>query len=248
MTIAPRPLGHGFGREPSAPGAAARDASPQGAPTRDAPADRLHNREEPSASEMAEMLREIQDALGVVDERLEGLQGAQGASALVTRRLAANVAEMGEALARRMRSLESREATSEPVPSAQRPAPSQLSRASAPRRPQNRLAMSVVMAVVLGAILAGFWLFGQGRTHRALAAKPAPRAAAIADRPVAAAPAAIQTATAPHPSFTPRPRSARRPVTPRATPTGPSDAGPPTSGFGSFGPAVTANSAPKPPG
>ncbi|MDQ2861739.1 MAG: hypothetical protein M3T55_13680, partial [Pseudomonadota bacterium] len=101
MTTAPRPLGHGLGGEPSAAGKA-----PRAALSSDAPADRRHNREDPSASEMAEMLREVQDALAAADERLDGLEGAQGNSSLVTRRLAVNVAEMGEALARRMRSLE----------------------------------------------------------------------------------------------------------------------------------------------
>ncbi|MGI8840822.1 MAG: hypothetical protein ACR2F8_08610, partial [Caulobacteraceae bacterium] len=61
-----------------------------------------HNRDNPSTAEMAEMLREVQDTLAALDGRLAGLEGE---SSLVTRRLASHVADMGQALTGRLKSL-----------------------------------------------------------------------------------------------------------------------------------------------
>ena len=238
MTTAPRPLGHGLGGEPSAAAEA-----PRAAPSARAPADRRHNREDPSASEMAEMLREVQDALAAADERLDGLEGAQGNSSVVTRRLAVNVAEMGEALARRMRSLEGRETMAEPTEDVSRP--------TLPRRPENRLALSLGMAVALALALAGFWMFGRREAPRPPPAAPAPRAAApvAAIVPATPAPLSVPKAAARRPSPPPR----RRLAAPRAAPAVATEAGPPVAGYRSFGPAAppavapaTANP-PKPP-
>jgi|GEM_PF-6034438 len=207
----------------------------------DRPADRLHNREDPSASEMAEMLREVQDSLAALDGRLDGLEGAQGDSSLVTRRLAANVAEMGEALAKRVRSLEGGGRPPElaapiPAPAAAAPPP------SPGRGREGAMAISMGMAAVLALVLAGFWLFG--RPGGAPAAKPKPHApppaAAIVPAPAVTASPAVPKAAAPRPTFAPRHRPLRRPDT-RAAPS--PQPGPPTAGFRSFGPAAAPSTA-----
>ena len=257
MTPSPRPLGQGFGRETSLV-----EADPDAVPRDhvaavDPPADRFHNRENPSPSEMAEMLREVQDSLAALDGRVAGLEGAQGDSSQVTRRVALNVAEMGESLARRMRALEKSDGSPRspaPAPVAAvippRPAPAR-------RRQANGRALLLGAAILFGLILIGLWVSGRWRDG---AAPPAPslvRAAApapVSIAPAAAAPAATPPAVVHRatPPATHRPRHynlypAHRSFTPRAAPAIPVADGPAPTGYGSFAPAAVANTAPVPP-
>lgn len=257
MTPSPRSLGQGFGRETSLV-----EADPDALPHRHAAAgestaDRLHNRENPSPSEMAEMLREVQDSLAALDERVAGLEGAQGDSSQMTRRVALNVAEMGESLARRVRALEK----SDQSPPSPAPAPVTAvippRPATARRRKASGRAFLLGAAVVFGLILIGLWVFGRWRDGGAPSAPSLVRAAApapvsvplVAAAPLAALPAAVHRAP---PPATRRPRhynlySARRPVTPRPAPAVPVADGPDPTGYGSFAPAAVPNTAPEPP-
>lgn len=254
MTSAPQGQGEGLG----AARAVADDGRPVAISEEDfdaetgAPAGRFHNRLNPSASEMAEMLREVQDSLAALDGRLEGLEGAQGDSSVVTRRLALNVAEMGESLARRMRSLEGLETALKPAAPAPGPTAITGDRRPTARR-ENVLALSLGMAVALGLIVAGFWVFGRGEATRVPATKP--MAAALPHAAIIPPPSAPPSATAsssagqkpaqPQPSHAPPSRPTYRQATPRAAPQAPPTANQPTTGFRSYGPAAAA-SAPKP--
>ncbi len=255
MTPSPRPLGQGFGRD--TPLVEDRESVPHrhaasGEPT----AGRLHNRESPSPSEMAEMLREVQDSLAALDGRVAALEGARGESSLVTRRLALNVAELGETLAKRVRSLERGDA-GPPSPAA---APFSAAPASrldrSPRRPGNGLARIAGAAVLFGVILIGVWMFGRWREGGVSAGPPLAPAAAPA--PVRVPPPVATAAAAPPPAVhratppaTHRPRHyfypARHVVTARPTPAVPVADGPAPAGYGSFAPAAAANPPPAPP-
>jgi hypothetical protein len=298
MTTQARPLRSRFGRAASAilgephaaasPAAIADDAhaderraeAATSDEVRDAEADpavdHLHNRENPSAAEMAEMLREVQDSLAALDERLAGLEGAQGESSLVTRRLALNIAQMGETLARRVRSLEHGHTAARPPapptppppapPAAATPAPTPFAPALAPRpAPVGRkkggrwdtLALILGVAILLGLIGIGLWVFGRqhaggGSTNRA-AAIAAPVATSLPPPPVAVAPAATappvtHKAAAPYSARTPRHYSfypTHRGFIHHAPPPAAGADSPAPAGFGSFGPAAT-NNPPKP--
>jgi hypothetical protein len=226
---------------------------------------RLHNRENPSPAEMAEMLREVQDTLAALDERLEGLEGAQGDSSVVTRRLASSVAEMGETLARRVRLLESGDAAPRAAPAPQPSAPPPPFAAAAPSRPAlagwNKAGRVDTWVLILGlaalAVLVaiGLWVFwrqiaGGGLSTKPVAVAVAP-AAPLAPPPAPAPPSTVQAAaprtTAPPPrhfAYQARRTTVRR--APAASPTAPAASPPPpTAGFRSFGPAAT-NSVAKP--
>jgi hypothetical protein len=233
MTTATHPLGQRFVDAPSA-----MEEEPSAVQTRGAVSDdteseptataealeakgdrdvgRFHNRDNPSPSEMAEMLREVQDALALLEERLAGLEGAQSDSFLVTRRLALSVAEMGETLARRVRSLETGDAaprppapTSDPTPISTPPpapirAPSPFA-ASLPWRPVpargqkggrvDTVVLVLGVVVLIALIVIGLWVFGRQRAAGGSAAKsPAAVATAV---PAPAPPAVASPAAAP---------------------------------------------------
>jgi hypothetical protein len=275
MTTAARPLGQGFGPEPFAledrPAAPVSEAATSEDASNmefDPSAGRFHNRENPSPSEMAEMLREVQDSLAALNERLTGLEGTQDDSSLVTRRLALNVAELGATLARRVRSLEQGDAPPPPVappplpptpvaaPFAVAPPSRPASARSRDRRRWDTLALILGAVILLGLIGIGLWVFA--RQHPVGGSSDRPAAAAAAPAMVnpsspaparAAAPAAVVPKSAP-------PYSARTPrhysfypthhgFTHHAAPPAPPTDSPAPTGFGSFGPAAT-NNPPKP--
>jgi hypothetical protein len=219
---------------------------------------RYDNRDNPSPSEMAEMLREIQDSLAALDERLAGLEGAQGVSSTITRRLALDVVEMGQTLAKRVRSLEQGVAeirTPEP------PAPPAIAADAAPFiAPRSRLALAtfragsgntivtaLVAAAFTGAIALGVWMVvrhegdAAARTEAAARARLDAAAAAALQRarhtssvqPAAPAPTTVVARPVHHYTL----YRVRRAATGAAdTPTPAAEAEVPT-GFGSYGPA-----------
>ncbi|MBA3811722.1 MAG: hypothetical protein H0X27_08815, partial [Caulobacteraceae bacterium] len=98
MTASPYPSAKWIGLGPPP---AAREEGPG-----EASIDRLHNQANPSVEAVAEMLRELQDSLTALDERLGVVETAEGQSAQTTRRLGLEVADMGRALAGRVRAME----------------------------------------------------------------------------------------------------------------------------------------------
>ncbi len=261
MTPSPRPLGQGFGRD--TPLVEDRESVAHHAASGEPTADRLHNRESPSPSEMAEMLREVQDSLAALDGRVAALEGGRGESSLVTRRLALNVAELGETLAKRVRSLEmdiggTPSPALNPMPAASPFAAALVSRPDrSPRRPVNGLALILGAAVLFGLILIGLWVFGRWREGDAPAARPLVSVAAPA--PVSLPPPATTAAATPPPAVhraappaAHRPRHynlypARHTVAARPTPAIPVADGPAPTGYGSFAPAAVTNTPPGPP-
>ncbi|MGI8840032.1 MAG: hypothetical protein ACR2F8_04500, partial [Caulobacteraceae bacterium] len=115
-----------------------------------------------------------------LDGRLAGLEGE---SSLVTRRLASNVADMGQALAGRLKSLE----TGRPAPEAATPAAAPTE-AGAPeaapfapaarprpaRAPRGKgtgpLALAVIILIAL--VLIGLWVIGRGHSGAQPPVKP----------------------------------------------------------------------------
>ena len=272
MTTAARPLGQGFGPEPfaledtpEAPVSEAATFDDASNTESDSLAGRFHNRENPSASEMAEMLREVQDSLAALNERLTGLEGTQDDSSLVTRRLALNVAELGATLARRVRSLEQGDAAPPSVaPPPLPPTPAATPFAVAPplrpasarsrdRRRWDTLGLILGVIILLGLIGIGLWVFarqhaGGGSSDRPAAVVAAPAATSLSPPPAATAPSVVHKATAPYSARTPRHYSfypTHRGFTHHTAPPAPAADSPAPTGFGSFGPAAT-NNPPKP--
>ncbi len=121
MTSAVRPLGNRFARDPVTVSNDEDTAVVATLRPADDAADHLHNRDDPSVSVLAEILREVQDSLTALDERLVGIEGAQTSSGVLTRQLAENIVDIGAALARRVKVLE-RAAEARSLPEPHRPA------------------------------------------------------------------------------------------------------------------------------
>jgi len=226
--------------------------------TEERPVDRSHNRDTLSSEAMTEMLRDIQDAMLALDERLVELESSRDSASEDTRTLAKGVADLGDVLARRVRSLE--QGRQIPPPSRAEPMAPPLKPARQP--PQNRVGWVVGLVLVLALVLAAFWLLGvESLDHatvtappQAAAAAPPPAPAPVAKPPPLAPPhvppkTTSHTVTAPH-------RSTSRSTTPRvsigATPTA-TNSTTPVTGFGHYGPSpsvttpTVATPAPAPP-
>ncbi len=238
MTASPRQGAKWIGL--SAP-PAGRDAGPG-----EAGVDRLHNQANPSAEEMAEMLRELQDSLTALDERLAGVETAEGQSAAAARRLGLEVAHMGRALAGRVRAMEMSLAGAAPA------APAPVILPPRKRPPEKTLWLSLALAVALAAVLAGFWLREEQGTGPV--APPAKMSAPLtptapppmpAPAPAAAVIAKPAPAKAVHPAW--RRGAKYRPAPRRASPGPAAPAGAPTTGFRSYGQVPVPAPAPKPP-
>jgi hypothetical protein len=207
--------------------------------------DRSHNRDTLSSEAMSEMLRDLHDAMLALDERLGALEASHAGASEDTHKLARGVADMGDALARRVRAIEQgrrdppailirREVATPPPIGARRP------------RPQNRLAWAVAAVLILVIALAAFWLMNFKSLERgAPAAAPNPIAAAPAVTPAPAPAMAVTTPTIPPPA----PRTATHAVAQHRSPSWrrASTHAPPESnstntptGFGHYGPSPSA--------
>jgi len=196
--------------------------------------DRSHNRDTLSSEAMTEMLRDIQDAMLALDERLVVLESSQDGASEDTRRLAKGVADMGEVLARRVRALE--QGREDPPPILAQPVAPLLKPARQP--PQNRIAWSVGLVFVLAIVLAAFWLLSVESLDHATISTPPKAPAPPAAPPVAAATPPVSppktpthTVTAPH-RWTPR-RYSSGYATPATNSTTPA------TGFSHYGPSPT---------
>ncbi len=225
------------------------DGEPDGAApisTQDRIVDRSHNRDTLSSEAMTEMLRDLQDAMLALDERLVALEASRDTASEDTRRLASGVADMGDALARRVRALEHGQDAPPPIlvqpqrllPKATRPPP------------QNRVAWSAALFFVLALVLGAFWLLSTETRDRAAIAPAPPRAAAAPPpAPVTQPAPTVRTTTPAKPSYHPY-HVASTPH--RSTSLGSSpahtapDSRPPstTTGFGHFGPSPAATTPP----
>jgi hypothetical protein len=209
------------------------------------PVDRFHNQEAHSPEALTQMLHDLEAShralearLGIVTAELAGqVQGVEARSDLATRRLALEVAEMGGALAHRVRALQA------PItpftPAMARPAP----------RRRNGFAWSVAAAILLCLGVAAFLLIREQDATSAATPVPVTASAPAATLPAApppptpatAAPKTVQTQTVqpqtvpskaapvtaspPHHTAKPAPRPVvhHRPVVPSPTP--PADPG-----------------------
>jgi hypothetical protein len=153
------------------------DASETGDDHRDAGADaiwgrgvdRSHNRDTLSSEAMTEMLRDIQDAMLALDERLAALESTQVGASGDTRNLALGVADMGDALARRVRALEQDSKSTAPI-LAQSILPQPKKAVRHP--PPNRIAWSVALVFVIAVMAAAFWMLRSESTDRAAITSP----------------------------------------------------------------------------
>jgi hypothetical protein len=185
--------------------------------------DRSHNRDTLSSEAMTEMLRDLQDGLLRLGERVDELEAAQGHAASETRRLAVSVVEMGDALAKRVKSLELMEPVA-PAPAAAPPPPLFISAVPRPpKRPADHpVSWSVGLGLALAGVLAAFWFLRSEISDQ-------PLAQAASEQVMATPPAAIPvlaapTVSAPHPAHTgagPGHKAAARPRVAPATPAGP---------------------------
>jgi len=167
---------------------------------REPTADRFHNRAPLSPEVLAESLSEVRDSLVALEGRLGSvaaelagkMDGAEQRTAANARRLALEVADMGEALARRVRTLEHRT----PVPQSPQPpppAPLVIARPIKPPPPRPRgreLALSLALAALLAAVLGGFWYWRQSAPA---ASPPAPVKPPVTTPPAVATPPAAAT-------------------------------------------------------
>lgn len=239
MTASPYPSAKWIGLDAPPAGG---DAAPG-----EATIDRLHNQANPSPEAVAEMLRELQDSLTALDERLTGVETAEGQSAGAARRLGLEVAHMGRALAHRVRAMEKNLAEASPAV----PAPAIL---PPPKRPPEKtLWLSLALAAALAAVLAGFWL-REAQSSVPAAKTPAktvvpltPTAPppSLAPAPVAAVTVKPAPAKAVHPAW--RRGAKYRPAPRRASPGPVAPAVAPTTGFRSYGQVPAPAPAPAPP-
>jgi len=166
------------------------------------PVDRSHNRDTLSSEAMTEMLREVQDAMLALDERLAALESAQGAASHDTSRLARGVVDMGDALARRVRALE--QVTRDPpsILIRREPAPP-IKRPRTPP-PQHRLAWTAALVFALAIVLGVFWLMAaesvDHATETAATKPPVVVAPTPAPAPVVADTTPIVPPPPPHPA------------------------------------------------
>lgn len=164
--------------------------------------DRSHNRDTLSSEAMSDMLRDLQDAMLALDERLGTLKSSHAGASEDTRKLARGVADMGDALARRVRAIEQGGRDPPAIVIRREAAPPPIE--AGPPRPRRGLAWVAALAVVLVVALAVFWLTNfQSIEHGAPAAAPKPVAVAPAAAPAVAASAANTAPAIPPPTSRP---------------------------------------------
>ncbi len=149
--------------------------------------DRSHNRDTLSSEAMTEMLRDLQDSLSAAEARVSGLESAHGRISHEARELAIGVAALGDTLSRRVRALEAGGRGPRAAPPSAAAIPLPPARRATLRRPEPVLRWTVILAVALGFVLAGFWLLGAEAVDRA--APPPPRPIAIVQAAPTRAPA-----------------------------------------------------------
>lgn len=186
-------------------GAADQSADPEKAPDAQAGeneirhVDRSHNRDTLSSEAMTEMLRDLQDTLLALDERLGTLEAAHGHSNAQTRKLAVGVAQLGDALTRRIQALEEAKAAPAATPPEPEPALFLAPPAKPVRRPpESPVAISVGLAFVLLLILGTLWFWRSEIMDHMRPAAPPPAAVTAPPAPVnapAAQPPKPATAT-----------------------------------------------------
>jgi hypothetical protein len=158
-------------------------------PTEERGVDRSHNRDTLSSEAMTEMLRDLQDAMLALDQRLGALEASKDIGPDNTRRLAQGVVDLGDALTRRVRALEQGRQTPPPILIRRESSPPARARRARPGR--HRLAWAAGLVFVLLIALGGFWLLNAESVDRATSAA-APNAV-VAAPVVAAAPAPAPT-------------------------------------------------------
>jgi hypothetical protein len=192
---------------------------------------------------MTEMLRDLQDAMLALDQRLAALESSRDGASDETRKLAQGVADMGGALSRRVRALE--QGRGDPAPILARPialAPPQAARA--PRR--NWVAWIVGLGFIAIVALAAVWLLRAESLDRAAITAP-PKAVSAAP---AAPPATDETAAPPPVEPTTSPQAAvatHRPAPSRhssADALPGSGSTPPPGGYAHYGASPSAAPAP----
>ena len=153
--------------------------------------DRSHNRDTLSSEAMTEMLRDLQDSLLALDERVGSLEGAHRRGSAEARQLTLGVLQMGDEMNRRLRALE--QVTAEPAPE---PAtPLFITPPAKPARPERdrTAAWTAGLAIVLALVLGVLWLLRIEAADQLQAApKPAPKTVAS---PPAPPPAVANVAT-----------------------------------------------------
>jgi hypothetical protein len=174
--------------------------------------DRSHNRDVLTPEAITDMLRDLQDAMLSLDERLAALESSRDGTSRDTRSLAQGVADLGDALSRRVRALE--RGMQDPAPIlAQVMAPPLLTTARAPRRTSFAWMIGLACIVIMVA-LAAFWLLRAESFDRSSVAaapavsRPPPSVPSVAEAPIPPPPPMRQR-VAPHVAVsthrTPRP-------------------------------------------
>lgn len=134
-------------------GSPAREASARGvSDSREGPeVDRFHNLEPLSNLVMTGRLREMEESLAALDERIAALEDGDGSARQMARRLGADMIDMGGALDRRLTRLERTLRKSEPPASTS-------TRSRKLQRDERPLAWAVGLGGLLALVLVGFGL------------------------------------------------------------------------------------------
>jgi hypothetical protein len=200
--------------------------------------DRSHNRDTLSSEAMTEMLRDLQDAMLALDERLGALESSHAGASDDTRKLARGVADMGDALARRVRAIEQ---------GGRDPPAILIRRESAPpppplgvRRPRQALGWAAALVLVFAIALGALWLMTRESLERgpplaqpkpiAMAPPPSP-APSVALTPPPVPTPALHTASHGLPQHRSAPWRASAHALPQSSPP------PAPTGFAHYGPS-----------
>ncbi len=207
------------------------------------PIDRLHNQQGLLSESIAETLSEVQASLTALSARVEALARDISQTEIRadgnTRRLAMEVADLGGALAKRIKTVEAVAADLEPNP-ATRTSPIRQKRDPVVHRQQRPVAwIAAALSAAIAALFAGLWLAPKSVPL----AVPAPRpVVATTPIPLPVSPAAVVPVT--HPLVHHARKPVHKPLVHRAKVT--SAPSPAPTGFASFGPADPAKPASPP--
>jgi hypothetical protein len=160
--------------------------------------DRFHNHEEMSPEAMAMAIAELQETMKSLDGRLANAQGDVADAAHATKGLGASMVQMGDALSRRVRSLE--EAAEAEAERAAEKARAEAAAAPNPPPRGQILRLSLGLAGALVAIVAAVMLLLPQATTRP---RPAPTAQAAPTQAAPTTQAAPPTQAAPAAQATP---------------------------------------------
>jgi hypothetical protein len=174
--------------------------------------DRAHNRDSLSSEAMTEMLRDLQDAMLALDERLGALESWKVIASEDTRKLAQGVADLGGALSRRVRALEQGGGDRAPILA------QSLALVPAPRKPagkphRNWVAWIVGLGFITIVALAALWLLRAESLDRTTVTAP-PKSASPAPSPP---PTVDEPATSASPPVRPQPPPRKAAATQRST-------------------------------